>query len=72
VNVAPPSAGKAIGTVHKTEKLLRSETGTTMAEYVMLIVLVCLSVFMLAPNTKSAIVKVFSNTSSALTTGSGS
>ena len=32
----------------------------------MLIVLVSLSVFMLSPNVKSSIVKVFSNTSSAL------
>jgi Flp pilus assembly pilin Flp len=53
-------------------RFLKDETGQTMVEYVMLIVLVCLSVFMFTPNIKSAIVKVFSNTSSALTTGSGS
>jgi Flp pilus assembly pilin Flp len=38
----------------------------------MLIVLVALAVFMLTPNIKSAIITVFSNTSSALATGSGS
>ena len=42
------------------------ETGQTMVEYVMLIVLVALAVFLLTPNIKSAILKVFSNTSSAL------
>jgi len=45
---------------------LKEETGQTMVEYVMLIVLVALAVFLLTPNIKSAIVQVFSNTSSAL------
>ncbi len=42
------------------------ESGQTMVEYVMLIVLVALAVFLLVPNIKDAILKVFSNTSSAL------
>jgi Flp pilus assembly pilin Flp len=45
---------------------LRCESGQTMVEYVMLIVLVALAVFLLTPNIKSAIIQVFSNTSSAL------
>jgi Flp pilus assembly pilin Flp len=44
----------------------RSDEGQTMVEYVMLIVLVALAVFLLSPNIKSAILKVFENTSSAL------
>jgi len=47
--------------------LHRDETGQTMVEYVMLIVLVALAVFLLTPNIKNAILTVFSNTSSALT-----
>ena len=43
-----------------------NEEGQTMVEYVMLIVLVALAVFILSPNIKDAILKVFSNTSSAL------
>jgi len=54
------------------KKILKNQTGQTMVEYVMLIVLVALAVFMLTPNIKSAIITVFSNTSSALATGSGS
>jgi Flp pilus assembly pilin Flp len=50
----------------KAKMLLKSETGQTMVEYVMLIVLVALAVFLLTPNIKSAILQVFSNTSSAL------
>jgi Flp pilus assembly pilin Flp len=42
------------------------EEGQTMVEYVMLIVLVALAVFLATPNIKSAILKVFENTSSAL------
>jgi Flp pilus assembly pilin Flp len=49
-----------------------SESGQTMVEYVTLIVLVALAVFLLTPNIKSAIITVFSNTSSALKTGAGS
>ncbi len=45
---------------------LRDESGQTMVEYVMLIVLVALAVFILTPNIKDAILKVFQNTSSAL------
>ncbi len=47
-------------------KSLRDKTGQTMVEYVMLIVLVCLAVFILTPNIKDAILKVFQNASSAL------
>ena len=47
-------------------RFLKEETGQTMVEYVMLIVLVALAVFLMTPNIKSAIVQVFSNTSSAL------
>ncbi len=42
------------------------ESGQTMVEYVMLIVLVALAVFILTPNIKDAILQVFQNTSSAL------
>lgn len=45
---------------------MEEEAGQTMVEYVMLIVLVALAVFLLTPNIKSAILQVFSNTSSAL------
>ena len=37
-----------------------------MVEYVMLIVLVALADFLLSPNIKDAVLKVFQNTSSAL------
>ena len=47
-------------------RLSRDEKGQTMVEYVMLIVLVALAVFLATPNIKSAILKVFENTSSAL------
>ncbi len=50
----------------KFKRLTRDETGQTMVEYVMLIVLVALAVFLLTPNIKSAIIQVFSNASSAL------
>ena len=46
--------------------LTEEERGQTMVEYVMLIVLVALAVFLLTPNIKNAILTVFSNTSSAL------
>ena len=49
-----------IGTFKKDVK------GQTMVEYVMLIVLVALTVFLLTPNIKNAVLTVFSNTSSAL------
>ena len=47
-------------------KLLNEDTGQTMVEYVMLIVLVALAVFIMSPSVTSAILGVFSNTSSAL------
>jgi len=42
------------------------ETGQTMVEYVMLIVLVALAVFLLVPSINQGILTVFSNTSSAM------
>ena len=48
------------------DRLKTDEKGQTMVEYVMLIVLVALAVFLATPNIKSAILKVFQNTSSAL------
>jgi Flp pilus assembly pilin Flp len=45
---------------------LGEEEGQTMVEYVMLIVLVALAVFILSPSITSAIMNVFFNTSSAL------
>ena len=50
----------------KLKSHLEDEEGQTMVEYVMLIVLVALAVFILSPNIKDAILRVFSNTSSAL------
>ena len=46
--------------------LKNDENGQTMVEYVMLIVLVALALFLMSPNIVDAIMKVFSNTSSAL------
>jgi len=48
------------------KRITGNEEGQTMVEYVMLIVLVALAVFLLTPNIKDAVLKVFSNTSSAL------
>ncbi len=50
----------------KLKALSKDEIGQTMVEYVMLIVLVALAVFILTPNIKDAILQVFSNASSAL------
>ena len=50
----------------KLKARLAAEEGQTMVEYVMLIVLVALAVFILSPNIKDAILQVFKNTSSAL------
>jgi Flp pilus assembly pilin Flp len=52
-------------------KLFRDDSGQTMVEYVMLIVLVALAVFMLSPSVTNAVIAVFSNTSSALSTTPG-
>ncbi len=54
------------GFAAKMRHLVKDEKGQTMVEYVMLIVLVALAVFILTPNIKDAILKVFQNTSSAL------
>jgi Flp pilus assembly pilin Flp len=53
-------------------KLFRNDEGQTMVEYVMLIVLVALAVFLLSPSVTDAITSVFRNTSSALSQGVGS
>lgn len=50
----------------KVSELRKGQEGQTMVEYVMLIVLVALAVFLLSPNIVTAIMKVFQNTSSAL------
>jgi Flp pilus assembly pilin Flp len=50
----------------KLNKLFQNDEGQTMVEYVMLIVLVALAVFLLTPSVTQAITAVFSNTSSAL------
>ena len=60
----PYAALRALGS--KLRKFSEDEAGQTMVEYVMLIVLVALAVFILSPNIKVAIIKVFQNTSSAL------
>ena len=51
-------------------RLTRGETGQTMVEYVMLIVLVALAVFLASPSITSAIMGVFTKTSSVLSGGS--
>jgi len=45
---------------------IKDERGQTMVEYVMLLVLVALATFILAPNVRDSILKVFQNTSSAI------
>ncbi len=50
----------------KLEQMLHMQEGQTMVEYVMLIVLVALAVFLASPSVTSAILGVFSRTSSAL------
>jgi len=47
-------------------KNLKREKGQTMVEYVMLIVLVALAVFLSSPSITSAIMRVFTKTSSVL------
>ena len=59
-----PQIGVALNNLFR--KLRKEEEGQTMVEYVMLIVLVALAVFLLSPNIKDAILQVFRNTSSAL------
>jgi len=48
------------------KRCLEDIEGQTMVEYVMLIALVALAAFILAPNIKDAILNVFANTSSVL------
>jgi Flp pilus assembly pilin Flp len=54
------------------KKLFGNDEGQTMVEYVMLIVLVALAVFLLSPSVTNAITNVFKNTSSALAQPVGS
>ena len=51
---------------HYLNMRIKDETGQTMVEYVMLLVLVALATFILAPNVRDSILKVFQNTSSAI------
>ncbi len=46
--------------------LLKEESGQTIVEYVLLIVLVALAVFFASPSVTSAIMNVFTRTSSVL------
>ncbi len=50
----------------RTDLLLKGEEGQTIVEYVLLIVLVALAVFVATPSITSAILGVFNATSSAL------
>ncbi len=52
------------------ENFLKIESGQTIVEYVLLIVLVALAVFFAVPSVTSAVVNVFSRTSSVLNTTS--
>jgi Flp pilus assembly pilin Flp len=57
----------SLSTLDSNLKILpEDETGQTMVEYVMLIVLVALAVFMLSPNVRDGILSVFQHTSSVL------
>jgi Flp pilus assembly pilin Flp len=56
----------SVAKTHFSRLLKAEEDGQTMVEYVMLIVLVALAVFIMSPSLTSAILSVFSNTSSAL------
>jgi Flp pilus assembly pilin Flp len=58
---APPSY-----LLSKFKRLSEDEAGQTMVEYVMLLVLVALTVFILSPNVRDGILHVFQNTSSVL------
>jgi Flp pilus assembly pilin Flp len=51
---------------NQTENLLRLESGQTIVEYVLLIVLVALAVFFASPTITNAVLGVFSRTSSVL------
>jgi Flp pilus assembly pilin Flp len=52
----------------KMSELFKQEGGQTIVEYVLLIVLVALAVFFATPSITSAVLGVFSRTSSVLTT----
>ena len=51
---------------------LKDDEGQTMVEYVMLIVLVAVAVFIASPTVTDAVMNVFNGTSSMLTDGMGS
>jgi len=53
----------------RTGLSLKDEDGQTIVEYVLLIVLVALAVFVATPSVTNAVVQVFSKTSSALAKG---
>ncbi len=50
----------------RLEDKLKAESGQTIVEYVLLIVLVALAVFFASPSVTSAIMNVFTRTSSVL------
>jgi Flp pilus assembly pilin Flp len=52
-----------------SQKLFRNDEGQTMVEYVMLIVLVAVAVFIASPTITNAIMNVFHGTSSLLEGG---
>ncbi len=54
------------------DKLRRSDEGQTMVEYVMLIVLVAVAVFIASPTVTDAVMNVFNGTSSMLVDGMSS
>jgi Flp pilus assembly pilin Flp len=53
-------------------KLFRNDKGQTMIEYVMLIVLIAVGVFIASPSMTDAIIGIFQGTSSLLTTSMSS
>lgn len=57
---------------HYIEKIRRDDEGQTMVEYVMLIVLVAVAVFIASPTVTDAVMGVFNGTSSMLTDGMSS
>jgi Flp pilus assembly pilin Flp len=58
-----------LGLSKRLKRLLRGEIGNTRLEYAMLIALFALAVFILSPSVKNSVLRVFTNTSSALSDG---
>jgi Flp pilus assembly pilin Flp len=57
--------------VSQKNRLQKDESGQTMVEYFMMIILVALAIFLAGPDVKSSIVAVFHNTSNLLTQAMG-